>query len=630
MEKATNFRKEPKITTGKEVKTIEQAVIRLAGDSGDGMQLAGLKFTTASVLFGNDVSTFPDFPGEIRAPAGTLAGVSGFQIQFSSEIIFTPGDKLDALVVMNPAALKVNLPDLKQKGILIVNEDTFTKRNLKKAGYITSPLTDDSLKQFRVYKVRITKLNKEAVSSDNNLTFKQVNLTKNFFALGLISWLYDRPLNPTIEWIEQKFKRHPAIVKANINTLKAGYYYGETNELFSIQYQVPAAKMAPGLYRYISGNQALSLGLITAAQLARKELFFGAYPITPASDVLHELVKHRGYDIRVFQAEDEIAAIGTAIGASFGGNIGVTATSGPGICLMTEALGLAVISELPLLIINVQRAGPSTGMPTKPEQGDLLQAMYGRNGESPLPVLTPQTPGDNFEIAIEAIKIAIKYMTPVIILSDGYVANNIDPWRIPDIHQYPSLVYKHPTEEILDETGIFLPYKRDENLARPWAIPGTKGLEYRTGGIEKENLTGNVSYDPRNHEKMVKIRADKISRIMNDIPLQNVEGPNSGDILVLSWGSTYGAAHTAAENLRSKGYSVANANLRYLNPFPRNLKEILTSYKQILIPELNLGQLKFLVQARYSINTVGLNKVQGRPFQVGEIQNKLSEMLGEK
>ncbi|MHA2245136.1 MAG: 2-oxoacid:acceptor oxidoreductase subunit alpha [Candidatus Hodarchaeales archaeon] len=618
---------ERKTTQEKEISTLDHVVIRLAGDSGDGMQLAGLKFTTASVIFGNDISTLPDFPGEIRAPPGTLAGVSGFQIHFSSEIISTPGDDLDALVVMNPAALKVNLSDLKPNGILIVNQDTFTDKNLKKAGYSQNPLEDDSLRNFRVHPVSITKLNQTAVESEG-LTFKQTNLTKNFFALGLISWLFDRPLTPTVEWIEEKFKHRPAIVKANIKTLKAGYNFGETTELFPIQYHVPPAKMKPGLYKYISGNEALSLGLIAAANLAKKELFYGAYPITPASDLLHELVKHKGFGIRVFQAEDEIAAIGSAIGASFGGVIGVAGTSGPGFALMTEALGLAVITELPLVVINVQRAGPSTGMPTKPEQADLLQALFGRNGESPLPVIAPQTPGDCFETAIEAVRLATQYMTPVVILSDGFVANNIDPWRIPDLTQYQQIEVQHPTKEILKDSEEFYPYIRNENLVRPWAIPGTKGLEYRTGGLEKDDKTGNVSYNPLNHEKMVKARAEKIRRIARDIPLQKIEGPKNGDLLVLSWGSTYGGAHTAAENMRNQGFNVANANLKYLNPFPLNLEEILQSYEKILIPEMNLGQLQFLVQARYSIITTGLSKVQGRPIQVREIENKISNILG--
>jgi 2-oxoglutarate ferredoxin oxidoreductase subunit alpha len=610
----------------KKIETLGRVVIRLAGDSGDGMQLAGLKFTTASVIFGNDISTLPDFPAEIRAPAGTLAGVSGFQIHFSSTTIYTPGDELDALVVMNPAALKVNLRDLKPNGILIANEETFTSKNVKKAGFSSNPLEDESLRNYRVFPVNITKMNKEAVGVDSGLSRKEINLTKNFFALGLISWLYDRPLESTIEWIDIKFTKKPAIAQANIRTLKAGYYFGETSEFFSVQYQVPKARMEAGLYRYISGNQALALGLLAAAQLANKELFFGAYPITPASDLLHELVKFKGYGIKTFQAEDEIAAIGSIIGAAFGGTIGVTGTSGPGIALMAEALGLAVITELPLVVVNVQRAGPSTGMPTKPEQADLLQAMFGRNGEAPLPILAPQTPGDCFNLVIEAVRIATKYMTPVIMLSDGYVANNIEPWQIPDIGQYEDLEIVHPAKNAFKESD-YQPYLRNENLIRPWAIPGTKGLEHRIGGLEKDYLTGNVSYDPLNHEKMVKIRAEKIDGIANDIPLQQVYGPKKGDILVLSWGSTYGAAHTAAENMRNKGFSVADTNLRYINPFPRNLGEILNSYNKILIPEMNKGQLQLLIQGFYSIRTSGMNKIQGKPFYVGEIENKISRLL---
>ncbi len=626
MEKVRKSPSEDEGIPEKKVETLGRVVIRLAGDSGDGMQLAGLKFTTASVIFGNDISTYPDFPAEIRAPAGTLAGVSGFQIHFASTLIYTPGDELDTLVVMNPAALKVNLPDLKPKGILIVNEETFISKNLSKAGFSSNPLEDGSLEKYRVYAVNITKLNREAVGADSGLTRKEVNLTKNFFALGLISWLYDRPIEPTIKWINIKFKKKPTIAQANIRTLKAGFFYGETNEFLSVQYQVPRAKMEPGLYRYISGNQALALGLLTAAHLANKELFFGAYPITPASDLLHELVKYKGYGIKTFQAEDEIAAIGSIIGAAFGGSIGVTGTSGPGFALMAEALGLAVITELPLVLINVQRAGPSTGMPTKPEQADLLQAMFGRNGEAPLPLLVPQAAEDCFNVAIEAVRIATKYMTPVIILSDGYIANNIEPWKIPDISQYEGIKINHPTENTFKESN-YQPYLRNENLARPWAIPGTKGLEHRIGGLEKDYSTGDVSYDPLNHEKMINIRTEKIDRIVNDIPLQQVYGPQKGDILLLSWGSTYGVAHTAAENMRDKGFTVADTNLRYINPFPKNLGEILSSYDKILIPEMNKGQLQLLIQGNYSIRTSGLNKLQGKPFYVREIERSISKLL---
>ncbi|MHA1976361.1 MAG: 2-oxoacid:acceptor oxidoreductase subunit alpha [Candidatus Hodarchaeales archaeon] len=628
MEEIQKLEKRKKISKNKSKEKLERVVIRLAGDSGDGMQLAGLKFTSASVLLGNDVSTFPDFPAEIRAPQGTLAGVSGFQIHFSSTEIYTPGDQLDTLVAMNPAALKINIEDLKRNGILIVNTDSFTARTLSKAGYSSNPLEDGSLNNFRVFPVNITKLNKNAVGSIEGISSRQINLTRNFFALGLISWLYDRPLDSTINWIEKKFKNRPAIVEANTKTLKAGFYFGETNEFLSVQYTVPKAEMEPGLYRYISGSQALALGLACASQLANRELFFGAYPITPASDLLHELVKLRGYGIKTFQAEDEIAAIGSIIGASFGGGIGITGTSGPGLALMSEALGLAVITELPLVLINVQRAGPSTGMPTKTEQGDLLQVLFGRNGESPLPVFAPQSPGDCFELAIKTVRTAIKYMTPVVLLSDAYLANNIDPWKIPDISKLQPIVINNPTEGPMSSDGRFTPYERNQNLARPYVVPGTKGLEHRIGGLEKEMGTGNVSYDPINHEKMVELRDRKISGIEKELPPQIVEGPMKGDLLVLSWGSTYGAAHAASENLRKEGYSVADTNLRFINPLPPNLMELLSSYKRILIPELNKGQLHFIIQARFSIKAESLTKVQGKPFHVEEIEREIKNLIG--
>lgn len=628
MEKTQQIDDDPESIVNKTIESLERVVIRLAGDSGDGMQLAGLKFTSASVIFGNDISTVPDYPAEIRAPAGTLAGVSGFQIHFSSIPIYTPGDDLDALVVMNPAALRVNIDDLKVNGILIANKDSFTKKNLQKAGYKSNPLEDESLSKYRLFSINITTLNKNTVGTIDGLSTKQVNLTRNFFALGLISWLYDRPLNPTIKWIETKFKNRSSIIEANIKTLKAGYYFGETNEIFPVQYQVPKAKMKPGLYRYISGSQALALGIVTASQLSNKEIFYGAYPITPASDLLHELVRFKGYGIKVFQAEDEIAAIGSIIGASFGGTIGITGTSGPGFALMSEALGLAVITELPLVIVDAQRAGPSTGLPTKPEQGDLLQVMFGRNGESPVPVLAPQSPGDCFDMVIEAIRLAIKYMTPVVLLSDAFLANTIDPWKIPDLSKYQKIVANHPTKDTLGEMDHFYPYTRNSDLVRPWVIPGTKGLEHRIGSLEKQDKTGNVNYEPLNHEKMVNIRANKIANISKDIGLQKVEGPDKGDILVLSWGSTYGAAHTASENLRKKGYKVANANLRYINPFPANLGDIIKSYRHVLLPEMNLGQLQFLIQSRYLIKVKSLSKVQGRPFHVKEIEDGILNLLG--
>ena len=610
--------------TSPKVEIVPSVTIRFAGDSGDGMQLTGMKFTSESVFYGNDVATLPDYPAEIRAPAGTLAGVSGFQIRFSSEDILTPGDELDALVVMNPAALKVNIKDLKPKGILIVNEDGFTEFNLKKAGYNTNPLEDDSLKNYRVYKVKMTTLNAEAVK-DLGLTVKETNLTKNFFALGLVSWLFDRPLEPTIEWIEKKFVKRPNIRDANIKTLKAGYYYGETMGIFPIQYKVPKAKLPPGRYRRISGNEAVALGILIASKLASKEVFYGSYPITPASDILHELSKLKGFGIKTFQAEDEIAAIGSAIGASFGGDIGITGTSGPGLALKSEALGLAIILELPLIVINVQRAGPSTGMPTKPEQADLLQVLFGRNGESPVPVVAPKSASDCFDAMILAIRIAITFMTPVVYLSDGYLANTSEPWMIPDIDSFPPIPVHHPTVDEFPEG--FQPYLRNENLARPWVIPGTKGLEHRIGGLEKEDRTGNVSYDPLNHEHMVHLRAAKIERILNILPPLDFYGEQSGDVLVLGWGSTFGAINSAVRSLQKQGFKVSHAHLRVLNPLRKDLGDLFKNFKKVLIPEMNMGQLRMLIRNQFLVNAVGLNKIQGKPFLVREIEEKIIQLI---
>ena len=605
----------------KTIETLQKVTIRMAGDSGDGMQLAGTKFTTASVIFGNDVSTLPEFPAEIRAPAGTLAGVSSFQVNFGSGHIFTPGDKLDTLVVMNPAALKVHLHDLKKGGNLIINIDAFTDSNLSKAGYDKNPLFDDSLKSYKAFLVKISTLNENAVK-DLGLDFKQVSLTKNFFALGLACWLYDRPLQPTIEWINEKFSKVKNIAEANTKTLKAGFYYGETAEIFPTHYKVPPAKMQPGLYRRVSGNEAIALGLLAGLELANIEGIYSGYPITPASDILHELSKHKER-IKTFQAEDEIAAIGAAVGASFGGTLGITASSGPGIALKGETMGLAVILELPLVIVNVQRAGPSTGMPTKTEQGDLLQAMFGRNGESPVAILAPRSASDCFDTMIEAVRLAIKYMTPVLVLSDGYLGNSSDPWLIPKMSDYPKIEVKHPVKT--DET--FSAYKRNKYLARDWAIPGTKDLEHQIGGLEKDAITGGVSYDPANHHFMVSQRAEKIARIAFDIPKLHVEGPETGDLLVLGWGSTYGAILTACNSLREQGYSVASAHLKYLNPFPTNLKDVLHSYKKVLIPEINLGQLRLLIQGTFLIDTIGFNKVTGKPFQVHDLEEKIIDIL---
>jgi 2-oxoglutarate ferredoxin oxidoreductase subunit alpha len=611
--------------SGKHVETLQKVTIRMAGDSGDGMQLAGSKFTSASVILGNDVSTLPDFPAEIRAPQGTLAGVSGFQIQFGSTDIYTPGDSLDVLVVMNPAALKVNISDLKSGGNLIVNIDTFTDSNLTKAGYTSNPLTDGSLSKYKVFQIRISTMNENAVKKFG-LHFKQINLTKNFFALGLLCWLYDRPLEPTIEWIKTKFARVKSIADANIETLKAGYYFGETADIFPVQYRVPPARMVPGHYRRISGNEALALGILAGIELAQIDALYSGYPITPASDILHELSKYKE-KIKTFQAEDEIAAIGAAIGASFGGTLGITATSGPGIALKGEAMGLAVILEIPLIILNVQRAGPSTGMPTKTEQSDLLQAMFGRNGESPLAILAPNSPSDCFDIMIQAIRIAITYMTPTLVLSDGYLGNSSDPWLIPNLSNYEKIKVTHPkaTEE------EFLPYKRNKYLARPWAIPGTKNLEHQIGGLEKNAETGYVSYNPENHQLMTNLRAEKIERIAYDIPKLEVNGPDSGDLLVLGWGSTFGAIFSAVKSLQDQGYNkIASAHLRYLNPFPSNLNEVLHSYKKVLIPEMNLGQLKLLIRGKFLIDAIGFNKVQGKPFQVREIEEKIIDIIGRK
>ncbi|MBN1853893.1 MAG: 2-oxoacid:acceptor oxidoreductase subunit alpha [Pirellulales bacterium] len=609
---------------GKPVQFIEEATVRFCGDSGDGMQLAGTQFTTTSALAGNDVATFPDFPAEIRAPSGTKAGVSGFQIHFSSRDIFTPGDKVDALVAMNAAALASNLADLRGGGIVIANESGFDQKNLEKAGYDTNPLEDGSLDAYRVYPVDMSRLTREAVR-DLGLTTKQADRCRNFFAMGLVYWLYDRSLEPTLNHIELQFGRHPEIAQANTRALKAGYHYGETIEAITTQYHVEKANLQAGTYRNIMGNTALALGLIAAAQRSGKRLFLGAYPITPASDILHELSRHKNFGVLTFQAEDEIAALAATIGAAYGGEMAATATSGPGIALMSEALGLAVITELPMLIIDVQRGGPSTGLPTKVEQADLFQAVFGRNGECPIPVLAAKSPSDCFNIAIEAWRIAVNYMTPVLILSDSYIANGSEPWRIPEVDSLPKIAIEHPLPE--DQSGPFFPYQRNERLVRPWAIPGTPGLMHRIGSLEKQDIVGSVSYDPANHQFMVETRAKKIAGIVDDIPLQEVDGPEQGKLLVLSWGGVYGECITAVRAARTAGKSVAHCHLRYLNPFPKNLEEILQSYDCILIPELNLGQLRMIIRGTYLCDAVGLNKVQGKPFTIAEIQNKIEELV---
>lgn len=609
----------------------DSVIVRFAGDSGDGMQLVGGQFTNSSAIFGNDVSTFPDFPAEIRAPAGTLAGVSGFQIHFSSHDIKTPGDQLDALVVMNPAALKTNLKSLTRGGVLIANSDSFAANDLKKAGYAANPLEDGSLRDYQVIKVQMTKLTRDAVG-ETTLSPRAVDRCKNLFALGLLYWLYDRPMDPTLKWIEQKFSKVKDVADANTKTLKAGYFYGDTQEITTHRYRIrPADDIPAGKYRQIMGNQAVAYGLVAAAKMAGKELFYASYPITPASDILHELARLKNYHVRTFQAEDEIAAMGAAIGAAYGGAFAATGTSGPGLALKGEAIGLAVMTELPVVIVNVQRGGPSTGLPTKTEQADLLQAMFGRNGECPLPVIAAAHPSDCFAVAQEAFRLAITYMTPVILLSDGYIANGAEPWLIPKPADLPTIPVSHPSSTNGNGSNghapDFLPYARNDKLSRPWAIPGTAGFEHRIGGLEKENLTGNVSYDPMNHQKMIHLRRDKIEGIANDIPEQKVDGPATGKLLVLSWGGTYGAVSTAVAQARKAGQSVAHAHLRYLNPFPRNLETILRSYERVLVPELNLGQLLLLIRGRYLVDAKGYNKVMGLPFLVSELREAIDKAL---
>jgi 2-oxoglutarate ferredoxin oxidoreductase subunit alpha len=605
------------------VSELETVVVRFAGDSGDGMQLTGTEFTKSAALGGNDLATFPDFPAEIRAPAGSLAGVSGYQLNFSSQEVFTPGDQPDVLVVMNPAALRVNLPDLPPGGVLIANSGTFTPQNLDKAGYKSNPLEDGTLSNYQVYAIDISKQVSLALEG-MGLSSKEVARCKNFYALGLMFWLYSHPTEREEQSIRQKFQKNPQLAEANVKAFRAGYNYGETTELFTSRYLVPPAEIEPGKYRHITGNEATAIGLVTAARLSGLRLFYGSYPITPASDILHNLSMYRHFGVITFQAEDEIAAVTAAIGASYAGAIGVTGTSGPGLALKGEALGLAVMTELPLVVIDVQRGGPSTGLPTKTEQADLLQAMFGRNNECPVAVIAPATPVDCFQMAIEAVRIATRHMCPVIYLSDGYLANGAEPWKLPDIVSLPKIEVAFRT----DPEG-FYPYARDpETLARPWAIPGTPGLEHRIGGLEKEDVTGNVSYDPMNHEHMVWTRAEKIRLIAHDIPDAEVYGDESGDLLIVGWGSTYGAITHAVKNLRQRGHRVSSMHLRYLNPMPANVGEVFARFERVLVPEMNLGQLLMILRAQFLIEAVGLNKVQGRPFRVSEIVVKAEELLG--
>jgi 2-oxoglutarate ferredoxin oxidoreductase subunit alpha len=611
-------------TTSKRVVELDAATVRFCGDSGDGMQLAGTQLTNTSALAGNDIATFPDFPAEIRAPRGTKAGVSGFQIRFASTKIFTPGDQVDALVAMNPAALTTNLVDLISGGILIVNKDSFDEKGMAQAGYKTNPLDDNSLDGYQLFPVEMTRLTRLAVEG-LGLGQKEADRCRNFYAMGLVFWLYDRSLEPTLRYIDEKFGKMPGVAEANRRALRAGFNYGETTEAMLSQFSVHKADLEPGLYRNITGNQALAWGLIAAAERSGCQLFYGSYPITPASDILHELVRHKSFGVRTFQAEDEIAAITSAIGASFAGSMGVTASSGPGIALKTEAIGLAVMTELPLLIINVQRGGPSTGLPTKTEQADLFQAMYGRNGECPLPIVAARSPADCFTAAFDAWRLATRYMTPVILLTDGYIANGAEPWKVPDIDSLPQFVIKHP--EPGENGDVFHPYARDERLARPWALPGTPGLMHRIGGLEKQDITGNVNYEPANHEHMVNLRARKVAQIANDIPVQAIEGPSSGKLLVISWGGTYGACATAAQQVRARGGSVAHAHLRYLNPFPANLGQLIGRFEKVLVPELNRGQLRAILRSEFLVDAIGLNKIQGKPFAVREVVEKIDSLL---
>ncbi|MEZ4227987.1 MAG: 2-oxoacid:acceptor oxidoreductase subunit alpha [Polyangiaceae bacterium] len=607
-------------------KSLAGAIVRFAGDSGDGMQVTGSQFTVAAALARNDLATFPDFPAEIRAPAGTTFGVSGFQINFASRDVFTPGDAPDVLVAMNPAALKVNLPDLKPGGLLVLNSGAFTAGNLKKAGYGESPLDNDSLSGFQVLSIDISKLTVAAVK-EAGLSTKDANRCKNFWTLGLMFWIYGRPLEPTIQWLERKFAKKPELVQANTLALKAGHAFGETAEVSHYRYQVPAAPVDPGVYRNISGNQATALGVVAAGQLSGLQVVLGAYPITPASDVLHELSRYKHFGVTTIQAEDEIAACCAAIGASYAGSLGVTSTSGPGMALKMEAIGLAIAVELPLLILDIQRAGPSTGMPTKTEQSDLLQAVYGRNGEAPVAVLAAATPGDCFYTVVEGARLATKYMTPVIVLTDGYLGNGAEPWKVPKVADLTPFPVKFRT----DPEG-FHPFKRDEQtLARNWAVPGTPGLLHRIGGIEKSFDSGNISYDPQNHAKMSQVRADKIAGIANDIPEAKIDvGNDRGKLLVLGWGSTYGAIREAVQNCRSAGHDVSHLHLRYINPFPRNLGQLLRQFDHVLVPEMNMGQLVKVLRSEFLIPAESYAKIQGQPFKIGELEARIKQTLASK
>jgi len=607
---------------GKDVLELSDVTVRFAGDSGDGMQLTGMQFTNTTALVGNDLSTLPDYPAEIRAPVGTTYGVSGFQLHFSSSDIQTPGDSPDILVAMNPAALKVNVKDLKHNATIIININSFDARNLKLAGYEVNPLEDGSLDGFNVVQVPLSQQTSKALE-ESGLSAKEISRCKNFFALGMMYWLYSRPIEPTLKWIKDKFKEAPLLAAANEKALTAGYYFGENTELFTTRYQVEPAKLPKGIYRNISGNEALAIGFVTASVKSGLPLFLGSYPITPASDILHELSKHKNFGVRTFQAEDEIAAVTSAIGAAFTGALAITTTSGPGVALKTEAIGLAVMTELPIIIIDVQRGGPSTGLPTKTEQSDLQQAINGRNGEAPVVVIAPSTPAECFNMALEATRLATKYMVPVLYLSDGYIANGSEPWKIPDPDSIPEIEVKFRTEK-----EGFAPYMRDENLTRPWAIPGTPGLEHRIGGLEKANITGNVSYDPENHEFMVRLRAQKVKNIENDIPALEVLGDADADVLVIGWGGTFGSITEAVTRVRKNGGKVAQAHFKYLNPFPKNTGEVLRNYKHIICAELNMGQLAKFLKSEYLVDIDPFTKIQGLPFKSSEIEKKIETVLG--
>lgn len=613
-----------KMIKEKEVKNLTEVTVRFAGDSGDGMQLTGSQFSDTTAIMGNDLSTLPDYPAEIRAPSGTIYGVSGFQLQFGSFDVHTPGDRPDVLVAMNPAAIKKNLSELKSGGIIIVNSDAFDKKNLQLAEFTSNPLEDNSLKGYNVYPIPISTLTNKALE-ESPLSPKEKSRCKNFFALGVMYWLFNRPVNPTVKWIDYKFKNKPDLIDANIKAMNAGYNFGEMTEAFTTRYNIEPAKLPSGTYRSISGNEATALGLLSASVKSGLQLFLGSYPITPASEILQNLSMYKNFGVKTFQAEDEIAGITSAIGASFAGSLAVTTTSGPGLALKTEAIGLALMTELPLVIINVQRGGPSTGLPTKTEQADLLQALYGRNGEAPVAVLAASSPSDCFYMAIEACRLAVKFMSPVILLTDGYIANGSEPWKIPHVNEIPEFHV-----EFRKEKEGFFPYMRDENLSRPWAVPGTPGLEHRIGGLEKANITGTVSYDANNHDAMVKLRDQKIKNMSKDIPRLEVEGNDEGELLVLGWGGTYGSIKEAVRKTRRQGYNISQAHLKYINPLPENTAEVLGKFKKILIPEINLGQLAKVIKSELFIPVIQFNIVRGLPFKTSDIEDKIKELLGGK